>query len=96
MTTYNVSYDLREQGQKHRAIKKDLGSYRSCHVLRSTWLIKTSDSASDIVEKLEKHLDRNDTLLVTEVGSDVEGWNWEKAKKWLENSLLFMPNPFSA
>lgn len=67
--TYLLSYDLRTPGRDYaklyEAIKKLANGYSK--PLESVWIIRSANSASDIRDELQKHVDSNDGLLVIEV-----------------------------
>src|SRR4029077_4584924 len=56
------------------------------HYLSSTWLLSTNKSPQEIAEALQPHLDPNDSILVTEIGSGARyaGLLPEPAWKWIE------------
>lgn len=84
MTVYCVSYDLNKEGQNYEdlyvELKKSPGWW---HYLDSTWLISTSENAVQLSERLLKHLDSNDNLLVIGVTTDRAGWLSKKAWEWI-------------
>ncbi|MGP9666436.1 hypothetical protein ACT3TY_17680 [Halomonas sp. AOP22-C1-8] len=83
MTVYNISYDLKQPGQKYAGlideIKKSPGWL---HCLESTWLISTTETAQRVHERLSTNLDSNDSLLIIEVVKNYQGlltkdkWDW--------------------
>lgn len=89
MTTYLISYDLRKQGQNyaslHEAIKQ-LGPW--WHYLESTWLVKYHGTAVNIRDVLAKHLDGNDSLLVTGLSGEAawKGFSSD-CSEWLQRNL---------
>ncbi len=80
---FNVSYDLRRPGQDYSKLYEELKKPPTWwHYLDSTWLISTTETASHLWKRIEPHVDRNDSVLITEVGKDLAGclpqdaWNW--------------------
>lgn len=74
---YLITYDLNTTGKDYagvyQAIKDSAVSW--CHYWDSSWLIKSNlKSASDVFQKIEPHLDRNDRCLVIEVTNNKQGW----------------------
>lgn len=90
MPAQMISYDLAKPGQDysdlHEAIK-GLGP-AWWHHLDSTWIVRTSRSASKVRDALKPYLDSNDKLLVTTLSGAWASSNLpSKANKWLKNNL---------
>ncbi len=88
MKTYLISYDLlkpgRDYSKLHDAIKAMANGW--CHALESVWLINTSLSASEIIDKLIPHVDSNDRLIVILQGNDWASYNLSTNKNdWLKS-----------
>lgn len=63
-----IGYDLNDPGQNYDELIdaiKDYGTWWG-H-LDSTYIVKTSDSASDIRDDLKQYLDSNDEILVAKL-----------------------------
>lgn len=84
---YAINYDLKKKGQDYSGLHegiKQLGDWFKC--LDSHWLIDTTIGADAIVERISKHFDNNDRLLVTKVTRDYQGlltkedWTWIQAR----------------
>lgn len=74
MATLLVGYDLNSPGQNYDALidrLKQVGS-NWWHRLDSSWLIKTTLSASELRDDLKRYIDSGDELLVL----DVTGATW--------------------
>lgn len=71
MAGFAISYDLQQPGQEYDDLHDAIRSYPAySHILESTWLISTSTSAaSEIRDDLSEHVDGNDKILVTKIGS---------------------------
>lgn len=75
MPVYNVSYDLNKPRQNYDDLIKEIeSSPGACHVLESTWMVKTSETAEQLSNRLRAHLDENDNLLVIETVDNKQGW----------------------
>jgi hypothetical protein len=84
MTVYCVSYDLNKPGKKYEDLYKELkNSSDWWHYLDSTWLIYTQESASQLSDRIKRHLDDNDTLIVIRVTRDYAGWLTQDAWDWI-------------
>lgn len=91
MTTQLISYDLNSPGQKYTNLIEDIKAASNgawWHNLDSTWLIKTSLSSSDLRDRLVKHIDSGDELLVVDVTGDARAWHGFKgsASTWLKET----------
>lgn len=89
MKTYIICYDLNRPGQDYATLIDAIKSYGTWwHHLDSTWIIKTTRSASEVRDHLKAYIDTTDELLV--VGSSGEG-AWfgftEKGSSWLKDNL---------
>lgn len=88
MSVYCVSYDLNKTGQNYTALYDELKKIGSWwHYLDSTWLIDTAESATSLSDRLLKHLDKNDYLLVIKVTSNSAGWLPQKAWDWINQHV---------
>ena len=86
---YVVSYDLRKPGQDYKGLFDALQASPSWwHYLESTWLIATSENANELYNRLQGHLDRDDSILVIQAGADRQGWLPKKAWEWIDRELL--------
>jgi hypothetical protein len=73
MKKYQICYDLRAPGRNYEELYKAIRSYGHwAHPLESTWIIQTTQTASEIAKYLRQFMDANDGLIVT-------GWNGEAA-----------------
>jgi len=69
MSIYIVSYDLVDQKNYEVLISKIKKYGAWAKPLESFWLVKTSDSASEIRDNLKTVMDNDDKLIVIEAGS---------------------------
>ena len=90
MTTFCVSYDLNKAGQNYNALYEELKkSPNWCHPMDSTWLIVTSETAEQLRDRIRKHLDDNDTLLVIKVVRPYSGWLTKEVWDWLQENIPY-------
>jgi len=88
MTVYCVSYDLNKAGQNYAKLYEELRRSPSWwHHLDSTWLIRTTENAAQLTERIRRHLDSNDTLLVIRVTRDYGGWLKQEAWDWINANI---------
>lgn len=89
MTTYIVSYDLREPGRDYSSLYDALKSEITWwHHLESTWLVVSNKSAADLRNKLAATMDDNDKVLVVNSGG-YGAWKGipESGSDWLKKHL---------
>jgi hypothetical protein len=90
MAIYVVGYDLHPKaGEKYDDLIntiKNLGGWWHC--LDSTWLVKSDLSATDVRDRLWKHMKADDQLLVVTY-SRPSAWNGFSGdcQTWLSNNL---------
>ncbi len=83
-TVYLVSYDLHSKGQNYADLIAELkNSYEWAKALESTWLIHTDESATTLYDRLRKHIDDNDRILVIEVTANYTGWLPKDIWEWM-------------
>ena len=90
MNTLLVAYDLNGPGQNYEDLIeaiKESGAW--WHHLDSAWLVNTNESATAMRDKLKKHLDGNDELLVIDVTTDGRAWTGfnDSGSKWLKETF---------
>jgi len=80
---YCINYDLNNPGQNYEKLIAEIKSCGDwCEIMKSSWLICTSLSASAIYNNLKKSLDSNDYILISHLDSDYYGylkkgiWTW--------------------
>lgn len=90
MTAYCVSYDLNKAGQNYDALYEELKkSPNWCHPMDSTWVIITNESSQQLSDRLRKHLDDNDRLLVIKVVRPYAGWLTQEVWDWLDKNIPY-------
>lgn len=90
MTAYCVSYDLNKAGQNYDALYEELKkSPNWCHPMDSTWVIITNESAQQLSDRLRKHLDDNDRLLVIKAVRPYAGWLTQDVWDWLDKNIPY-------
>jgi hypothetical protein len=84
---YSINYDLKAPGRDYSGLYEAIKKYTWWHYLESTWLIVTNDNVQSVWDKLSPHVDKNDNMLIIEVGKDRQGWLPEKAWEWIKQNL---------
>ena len=81
---YVISYDLKQPGQDYKSVFEEIKqSTNWWHYLDSTWLVYTAENAQTIFNRISKHVDRNDRILIIRVTPDYQGWLTEEAWQWI-------------
>lgn len=83
---YVVSYDLNKSDKDYNDLYKVLKKYSYIHYLDSTWLIETSESSTQIYDKLKPYIDKNDYILVIQAQNNYWGWLPNDAWDWLKKA----------
>lgn len=71
MALYSISYDLNNPGQKYEniySVIRSFGGYN--HIMESTWLVSTSLSASQVLDRFTSYLDNNDKMFISKVNTN--------------------------
>lgn len=87
--TYHVSYDLKKPRQDYDAliaeIKRSPGYY---HIMQSTWLISTSETAHELFRRLGGRMDNDDRILISEISNhNYTGWLNQSVWDWLRSQV---------
>ncbi len=85
---YMISYDLKSPGRDYTTLYEAIKSFGVWwHYLGSTWIIKTSQSVSQVSELIRQRLDTNDYLIVVDItGKERDGWLPQKAWDWIRDN----------
>lgn len=85
---YIITYDLNSTGQRYNelisAIKKASNGCW-CTFWKSSYLIQSPLSPSQIADRLKPYLDSNDRLLVIEVKRNYEGWLTDDERSYIND-----------
>ena len=85
MTVYSVSYDLNKEGQNYKDLIAEIKSFNGyCKVRDLYWFVCSTGNASTVSERLKKHMDNNDSLLVMETSTNRQGWLNKDIWEWLK------------
>lgn len=79
---YSISYDLNRPGQKYEDLYAAIEAYDNCKLMKSHYLVYTSSTANQIYNNLKPYIDKNDTIFISEVNSNRQGWisKWDWIK----------------
>lgn len=88
---YMITYDLNKQGQEYEEVISAIKACSNgcwCTYWKSSFLIKSSLSANQICERIQPHLDSNDTLIVIEVKNNYQGWLNNKQWAYIKENIF--------
>lgn len=77
---YTLKVPLHNYGPLYEAIKQ---SPKWWHFLETTWLVYTSESSEQIMNRLTPHIVSGDFLLIIEVRKNSNGWLPKEAWEWI-------------
>jgi hypothetical protein len=85
MSAVLITYDLNTPGKKYDDLYdkiKAIGAW--WHYLDSTWIVATTLTPSQVMDRLKPTIDSNDAVLVIDITSDIySGWLTKDAWDWL-------------
>ena len=89
MKVYLISYDLVAPGRDYTRLFEAIKGYGTwCHVLESTWLVSTTQSAAQIRDHLRQFIDSNDRLFVARLSGESAWHNLsDERAEWLKKQL---------
>lgn len=85
---YAINYDLKAPGRNYDALYDEIKKTgRWWHYLESTWLVSTTETAEQIWNRIGKHIDKNDYMLIIEVRNNTQGWLPKDAWDWINANV---------
>lgn len=89
MRTLLVGYDLNRPGQNYDGLIQALKRTGWWHHLDSTWLLRTEETPIELRDRLMRHIDAGDELLVIEVTNQAAAWTGinQSGSEWIKNYL---------
>lgn len=83
-----ITYDLNEPGKEYDSLYEEIKTAGWWwHHLDSTWIIRTTNGPSYWYDRLSKHLDQNDNILIVEITKNYYGYLPKKAWEWLTDAF---------
>lgn len=84
---YIINYDLRNQ-RNYDSLYEAIKSYNTwAHILESCWVVVTTQSAEELRNYLQNHLDSDDGIFVIKSGIEAAWANINCKGEWLQNNL---------
>lgn len=72
---YLISYDLKKPKKDYNSLYDTLKKFENCHILDSTWIIKTNKTTSDIFDTLKAVVDNGDHFYIVDITNQKrDGW----------------------
>lgn len=88
MTAYVISYDLKAPGRDYSNLYEAIKhGTKWWHYLESTWIVITNESPQQVWDRLARHVDKNDRLLIIEARDNVQGWLPKDAWDWIHSNV---------
>lgn len=89
MAIYCVSYDLKTPGKKYEDLYDKLKSFNGYnHILDSTWLVCSNQTASDVYDTIQPAIDKNDSVFISKVNpNEYSGWLSQAAWDWIRRNM---------
>jgi hypothetical protein len=90
MNYFLVTYDLYSPGQKYNDLIAEIEKAPTsawAKIMLSCYIVGTSESASRLSDRLRKHLDDNDTILVIKICNNYQGWLTQEIHDWIKNHV---------
>ena len=88
MNVYLVTYDLNSPGQNYNDVVSEIKKCPGWAKLsESSFAVSTPDSASDLLNKVRRVADSNDTIYVISLRNPHSGFGPPKVNDWLKENL---------
>lgn len=85
---YMITYDLNSTGQRYSELISAIKGASNgcwCTYWKSSYLIQSPLSPSQITDRLKPYLDSNDRLLVIEVKRNYQGWLTDDERSYIND-----------
>ena len=85
---YMITYDLNSTGQRYNELISAIKGASNgcwCTFWKSSYLIQSPLSPSQITDRLKPYLDSNDRLLVIEVKRNYRGWLTDDERSYIND-----------
>ena len=85
---YMITYDLNSTGQRYSELISAIKGASNgcwCTFWKSSYLIQSPLSPSQITDRLKPYLDSNDRLIVIEVKRNYQGWLTDDERSYIND-----------
>ena len=81
-----IAIDFADNTRDLSKLEKELKSTGTWwHHISNIWIIESSESANEVYDRIARYLTKADTILVTQITNEQQGWLSKSAWKWLNN-----------
>lgn len=87
MATYIVAYDLNKETKRPNIVEEVKKGGNWARLSESSYAVETSESQTQVMARLRKHLDDNDNCYVVTLSRPWDGWGPKDVIDWLRNKL---------
>jgi hypothetical protein len=87
--TIQINYDLKRPGRDYQPVYDYIKSHGTwCHLLESMWLIRTTKSATQVRDELNRLVDANDMIATFDVSGDEWATSFSNSQtNWMHNNM---------
>lgn len=89
---YMITYDLNNPGQRYteiiKVIKEQLSNGVWCSYWKSSFLIKSDKTPTQMLDLLKPHLDDDDRFFIVEVVNNKQGWLEKDEWDYINRNIL--------
>lgn len=88
MNSIYIAYDLNSPGKDYAKLIDKIKAYGNwCHVLKSAWIVRTSQTPTQVRDALLAFIDTSDDLFVVDITGRSAAWYGlaDDISKWLQN-----------
>jgi len=83
-----VAYELKNKTKDYSAFFNTLKTAQSwAHYIDTCWLLYTNETPLDWDRKLRPYMDQPDTILITEITRNYQGWLPNEAWQWISQTV---------
>ena len=83
-----VTYDLNKETKRPPLLKDLKETYPTWAKLsESSYAISTNSTPQQVYDRLKKHIDDNDRIVIITLKKPYQGWTGKKVHEWLEQNL---------
>lgn len=90
MAVLLVTYDLNKETTRPPLLKDLKETYPTwARLSESSYAIETSSTPSQVYNRLKRHIDDNDNIIVVHLRRPHDGWASKKVHDWLSQKLPY-------
>lgn len=90
MKYFIIDYDLYEEGQNYKKITSAIKEFNYHKICKSSWIVKSELSATEIFNILKEAIDDNDVLFIFEINkNNYSGTDIKDVKEFIDSKSIF-------